>query len=264
MTAHDTAAGSAIYTPAFLRFLYDWGILGFYCTYAWSSPAARLAAFFDRNVSSAVRTAHARGRGPRILDVGVGTGYFPGRCKPLSKAAAAGVGADGCDLVLADLNPDCLAAASERVARELGLASRTVRADFLEADAQAPLALTRERVGAGAAGEDGFDAVACMFLLHCVPGPPARKAEALIRLGALLGEDGVLFRVTILGKGVTHNLLGRWLMLMHNLVGIFDNRLDDVSGLMGPLHDAFESVQWEIVGRTVFFEARHPKEVATG
>lgn len=258
MAAYDTAAGAAAYTPLFLRFLYDWGILGFYCTYAWASPAARLAAFFDRNVASAVRTARARGCQPRVLDVGVGTGYFPGRCEPLGTAARSG----GCDLVLVDLNPDCLTAASDRVVCGLRLVPGTVRADFLEADAHAPLALTRERVGAAAGGEGGFDAVSCMFLLHCVPGPPARKAEALVRLGALLGDEGVLFGVTILGKGVSHNLLGKWLMLMHNLAGIFDNHLDDVSGLMEPLHDAFESVQWEIVGRTVFFEARHPKKLA--
>jgi hypothetical protein len=103
-----------------------------------------------------------------------------------------------------------------------------------------------------------------MLLLHCVPGPPSRKAQALIRLARLLRDDGILFGATILGKGVKHNLMGRWLMDFHNKKGIFDNKLDDIDGLINPLKIAFEEVKLEVTGRTLLFSARRPRAIAGG
>ncbi|KAJ0273354.1 hypothetical protein COL940_009900 [Colletotrichum noveboracense] len=80
------------------------------------------------------------------------------------------------------------------------------------------------------------------MLIHCVPGPPARKAEALIRLKSLLTPDGKLFGVTILGKGVKHNSMGKALMFWHNLFGVFGNTEDDMESFVGPLREAFEDV----------------------
>jgi SAM-dependent methyltransferase len=250
MVAKETAAGTAIYSPFLLNFIYDWVVMGLYFTYAWGAPTSRIGSFFNRNTASAVRAAQASGRRPRVLDIGVGTGYFPGTCESLDADTGVPV-----DVVLADLNPNCLEAASARVQRLSKIAPRTVQVDFLETDMTAPLAITRERLGG-----QGFDSISCMMLIHCVPGPPARKAQSLVRLAALLNDEGVLFGTTILGKGVKHNLFGKYLMYMHNLSGIFENRLDDPEGLVGPLNEVFESVEWEVVGKTLFFEARRPKK----
>ena len=70
-----------------------------------------------------------------------------------------------------------------------------------------------------------FRSVSLMYLLHCMPGPPSRKATIFAHLKMHLAEDGVLFGATVLGKGVEHNWAGRFLMLIYKK-GVFGN-LDD-------------------------------------
>ncbi|KAJ7673556.1 hypothetical protein B0H17DRAFT_1208373 [Mycena rosella] len=153
-------------------------------------------------------------------------------------------------LTLVDLNPSCLDAASARVRKaHLHLNCTTVHADFLAPDSLSPSSLGT------------FDAISAMLLLHCLPGPPSRKAVALVRLRHILRkENGVLFGATILGQGIRHNLFGRFLMWLFNRRGIFDNREDHAKSFVEPLEEAFDEVKWRIVGAMLLFEARGPRE----
>ncbi|KAF2137120.1 uncharacterized protein K452DRAFT_279123 [Aplosporella prunicola CBS 121167] len=237
-TLSDTSAGAAVYSPLLLRFIYDHLVLGLYMALAWCCPTRSiLLPFFQAHASPA----------RRVLDIGVGTGYFPAR------ATLPNVN----ELVLVDLNPHCLDEAGGRARKaHPGLAVRTAKGDFLARRGLQAAEVTR--------GGEKFDAISVMLLLHCLPGPTARKAAALVRVGRQLleAERGVLFGATILGKGVEQNAFGRFLMWWHNAVGVFDNWGDDVEGFVGPLEEAFETVRWRVVGRVLLFEARGVRRVA--
>ncbi|OLN81229.1 putative uncharacterized protein YbcY 2 [Colletotrichum chlorophyti] len=260
MTFQNTAAGAAIYGPLHLRYIYDPIVLGFYCPCAWQISSTELRHFFNRNIRNAAARSAARdpygqtvtGSGKaaeagssascRLLDIGVGTGYF------LKHAPIPA----GSEVYLADLNPAALHVAGTRTLQaHPKTACKTSLADFLDP------------YGRGLSCKDldggGMDAISAMLLLHCVPGPPDRKAEALVRLRYLLALDGTLFGATILGRDVKHNLMGKTLMFWHNLLGVFGNREDDVESFIIPLKGAFENVRWEVCGKMLLFEASRPK-----
>ncbi|KAL1633629.1 hypothetical protein SLS56_002777 [Neofusicoccum ribis] len=239
-----TLKGVAFYTPTVLRLLYDRLVLGLYFSYAWRCPTkTEPIPFFNAN---SFPTEHTNGPStdsspPRaLLDIGVGTGYFL-KHSPLTSIN---------HLTLVDLNPTCLDAAAARARKaHPSITCSTVYADFLAPDG----------LSASSVGEAKFDAISVMLLLHCLPGPPSRKAAALIRLRGLLKKDGgVLFGATILGQGVTHNVFGRFLMWLHNRRGIFGNREDAAKSFVEPLEEALEDVRWRLVGRVLLFEARGP------
>ncbi|KAJ7433720.1 S-adenosyl-L-methionine-dependent methyltransferase [Mycena latifolia] len=233
----EKSKGAAVYSHTALRF-YDRVVLGPCFSYAWRCPTkTQLIPFFKTNTTpTSSDSTHSR----RLLDIGVGTGFF------LEHAHLTSVSS----LTLVDLNPNCLEVASARARRaHPRIDCSTVLADFLTPDGLA------SRVGEGP-----FDAISVMLLLHCLPGPPSRKAAALVRLKNLLTkESGVLFGATILGKGVTHNLFGRLLMWWLNSKGIFDNREDEVTSFVAPLEEAFDEVKWRIVGKVLLFEAKGPR-----
>lgn len=226
-----TTPGAAIYFPWLLNFVYDNLVLRFYNTYVWRCPTqSSLLPLFEKNISRPKC---------RLLDIGVGTGFYPEQA-PLSNDSR---------VLLVDLNSDCLAVAGSRVRKaHPEVVCKTLKADILTSGA------------VDVTARDGpFDAVSVMFLLHCLPGPPARKAALLAGLkGAVEPENGVLFGSTILGKGVQHNFLGRFIMHWHNSWGIFDNRDDSVDVFIGALKEAFEVVEWRVVGTVLLFEARRP------
>ncbi|KAL2059969.1 hypothetical protein VTL71DRAFT_10124 [Oculimacula yallundae] len=257
MADSGTSAGAAVYNALFLRFVYDHLVLGFYCSFVWRCSSRKLRSFYGLKVAGAGdRSSTSKGpdlsgsttklRLPpasRLLDCGVGTGYF------LEHAPIAG----SSEVVLADLNPACLDAARLRtVSTHSGISCEIVKADFLSDD---PIeGLTLERVGG-----TKFDVISVMLLLHCLPGPSSRKAKGLVRLRHLLGDRGVLVGSTVLGRGVRHNALGKFIMFWHNLLGIFDNYTDDVAGFVEPLEGAFQTVKWELCGAMLLFEASGPK-----
>ncbi|KAK1978870.1 methyltransferase domain-containing protein [Colletotrichum cereale] len=250
----ERAAGAAFYFPFILRWLYDGLVLRLYCKYAWGCSKDKLSGFYNGYVASAASrlSASAFYHNPNFLDVGVGTGYF------LEKACLPA----GSHVTLADLNPDCLEAASKRIiAAHPTLEVQTLVADFLESNEQASLALSLSRLGPlqAAKTEPGYDLVSCFCLLHCLPGPTRLKAEALISLGQHLRSEGVIIGATVLGKGVEHNWLGSFLLFWHNALGIFSNRLDDIENIVKPLEGAFNSVKWIVAGRMLLFEASGPK-----
>ena len=259
-----TTAGAAVYNPLFLSLVYDRLVLGLYCTYVWRCPASTLQSLYNTLVgelqisttdSTSTRNPDTPATTGRILDVGVGTGYFLAST-PLPENTS---------VTLFDLNPACLEAASLRCKQSHdgipGLEVRTVCGDFLAPPDDAnsihqKLLDCQQQPGR-------FDIILTSLLLHCVPGPPQRKASALASLARLVEPRfGVLAGATILGDradGVRHNLLGRFILFWHNALGMFDNRGDDVLAFISALRNEFDDVKWEVVGTALIFQARLPK-----
>ena len=221
---HDSDAGAAVYSPLALK-AYDLWVLGFSNRWAWQcSTRDVLLPFYRANV------------GPNHLEVGVGTGFYP---------ANAGFGA-GQRITLLDLNPNTLAAASRRL-RPRAVEARVV--DILK-----PLPpLERER----------FDSISLFYLLHCLPGDMAYKANAFASLKTWLKPEGVLFGATILGDAAEHNRVGRMLMKVYNRKGIFGNLADTLESLQAALEAHFAEVQVRQQGKVALFSARLPSQVSS-
>lgn len=244
----ETAKGARVYTPLSLK-IYNVGVFGIVSPYGWRCPAQKLVAFFNRNIPQTAQpdASSPQAPPPRVLDIGVGTGYFPVRA-PLTT---------GTELVLVDLNTDCLDDAKSSIERahpDVGGSAVQVVGDFLAQGDEHRSLYAEGRLPPG-----GFDAISLMFLLHCLPGPPARKAEALVRTKALLRPGGVLFGATILAKNVRPNLLARFVLWLNNYLGIFDNYEDSAASFAEPLRKSFHDVRVEVVGCMLLFEARNPK-----
>ncbi|RKU41460.1 hypothetical protein DL546_002812 [Coniochaeta pulveracea] len=242
----DTMSGAAVYGPIFIRFFYDTFVLGFSFTYVWRCPIQKLSAFFTSNVTGA---AISRGKGTekqpfRLLDIGVGTGYH------MQHSAIP----EDAHVDLVDLRDVALGAACRRLKKSHPTVTMQASlGDFLEEDENSGMAITPTRF------PGRFDAISCMLLLHCVPGPPSRKAGSLQRLAPLLNPEGVLFGATILGKGVNHSLLARVFMAWYNRTRKFSNEEDDVERLLEPLRRTFANIRTELVGDVLLFELREPR-----
>src|SRR5919106_3743599 len=163
---------------------------------------------------------------PRHLDVGTGTGYFLER---------AGLPA-GTPLTILDPNVNVLDYASRRLQR--------LDITAVEADVCKPLPL------------DGtFDSAALHGVIHCLPGPLSRKAEAVANVATVLAPTGVLFGASILGLSGPHTWLSRKVLDANNRRGIFDNLGDTQAGLGEILEASFEHVELETIGSMVIFAA---------
>lgn len=209
-------AGQAVYTRRTLA-LYDLVVLGLSNRFIWKCPTERLAAHYQRHVSA------------NHLDVGVGSGYFPARCRFPSASPR---------LALMDLNPAALDYAARRVARYRPERYRRNVLESIPFDA-AP-----------------FDSVAVNYLLHCLPGDIASKAAAFDHLRPLLRPGARLFGATLLHDGVPRGAAARALMALYNRKGIFANRGDDLAGLRHELERRFADVRLEVAGCAVLFSAR--------
>ena len=168
--------------------------------------------------------------GARHLDVGVGTGWFLDNCRWPSGRP---------QITLLDLNENSLSAASNRIRR---YAPATVQANVLD-----PVDL----------GDARFDSIGANFLFHCLPGRLEEKAATVVsNLRPYAESGGVLFGSTILGRGVSHNLLGRRLMRLYNRKRIFSNLEDDQQGLERGLASELTEVEIEVVGAVALFAGR--------
>lgn len=216
----DAQDGAAVYSPLVLK-LYDLWVLGLSNRLAWTCPTRRtLLPFFQRHI------------GPRHLDVGVGTGFYPANTK---------LRADQ-QITLLDLNENSLNAAGARIA---DANPRLVHGDILSP-------------GTMLAGER-FDSISLFYLLHCLPGTMAEKGEAVFGfLKDRLDDQGVVYGATILGDSAGHNGLGRKLMNVYNAKGIFGNRTDTREELDAVLRRHFTDVSIEQCGRVALFTARGP------
>jgi SAM-dependent methyltransferase len=173
-----------------------------------------------------IRTPH--------LDVGPGTGYF------LDRAGLP----EGSPVTLLDPNTSVLRYASQRL-RRLDITA-------VEADVLKPLPL------------DGpFDSAALNGVIHCLPGPLSRKADAVANVAAVLAPTGVLFGASILGITARHTWLSRRALSTNNRRGVFDNLGDTEEGLAEILGASFEHVELETIGTMAVFAATGPRGEAT-
>ena len=221
--ASDTHAGQAVYGNLTLK-VYDWYVLGLSNRLAWRCPVSEVIALYDANLA------------PRHLDVGVGTGYHLDRAHTHADQSIA----------LLDLNDKSLGHTARRIARYQPV---TYRRDVLE-----PIELVRP----DGTAEAPFGSIGMSYLLHCLPGPMANKARAFDHLLPHLGDDGVLFGATILGRGVTANRLARTLMKIYNRKGIFGNEDDGLDELRAQLGRRFGRVDIAMRGCVALFSAREP------
>jgi SAM-dependent methyltransferase len=172
---------------------------------------------------------YRRHLGHRHLDVGPGTGYF---------LARAGI-PDGRAVTLLDPNPYVLDYASRRLQ---GLDVTTIEADVCK-----PLPV-----------RGPFDSAALSGVLHCLPGPLARKAAAVANVAAVLAPTGVLFGASILGDPGHNTRLSRSILRANNRRGTFDKLGDTQGGLREILGASFEQVELETLGSMAIFVAKNP------
>ncbi|KAK2018651.1 methyltransferase domain-containing protein [Colletotrichum eremochloae] len=237
--------GNAIYFPLFLRWIYDTLVLGVYCPLAWGCSKNTLQRHYNKPVSAAAFKEHD-GR-LRLLDIGVGTGYWISHA-PLAPRTS---------VFLVDINDHPLGESKTRICKaHPTVFLQTNKTNVFDLGSAMPVLSGRADSGHD---DMNFDVISCMLLLHCLPGPASSKGKALARLGRLLEKDGVLVGATVLGRGVKHNVLGRFIMFWHNLLGIFYNHDDGANDIVGPLESAFEVVDWRVEGTMLLFEARSPR-----
>lgn len=217
--APDSAPGAAVYSiPLMLRFFYDHFVLGISSSYIWRAAIDTVQLPFFRKRASSDH-----------LDIGVGTGYY---------LANANFPADA-SVTLCDLNPDSLATARRRILH--------LKTDSIHHDIFKPLPTDKK-----------YASISLMYLFHCLPGPPGRKASIFGHLKRNLQEGGVLFGSTVLGKGVEHNLAGRTLMKAYNGMGTFGNCDDSADVFLKELKLHFDDVDARIEGVVLLFTARGP------
>ena len=166
---------------------------------------------------------------PNHLDVGPGTGYF---------IEHAGLPA-GSAVTILDPNRTVLRHVSRRL--------RDLDVTVVEADILKPLPPM------GPFSSAGMNAV-----LHCLPGPMARKALAVANIASVLAPDGVLFGATVLGRSTRHTRMGRGFLWAFNRRGVFDNLDDTEEGIAEILRRSFGQVKIETCGGLAIFVARNP------
>jgi len=167
---------------------------------------------------------------PLHLDVGPGTGYFLERARF----------ADGSPVTILDPNVHVLDHAARRL--------RRLHITAVEADVCKPLPL------------DGpFESAALNGVIHCLPGPLPRKADAVAHVAAVLAPTGVLFGASVLGTSGRHTRLSRSALYALNRRGTFDNLGDTQEGLGEILGASFERVELETIGSMAIFAATNPR-----
>lgn len=255
----STEAGTAIYGPLVLSFVYDNLVLGLYFTFVWRCPAIVLEHFYRIMINGAAQRRGSKKSGTeakvRILDIGVATGYYMAKTNLPENTL----------VTLFDLNPNCLDVASTKCRKAhvevINLDIETVCGDFLAANSD-PCSMHSTLVSEGR-GSKKYDVIFTSFLLHCLPGPPERKAKTLAGLSHFVEPgSGVLCGATILGKDsreACHSLVGRFVLFWHNLMGWCDNEKDDFRVFIRALEEAFETVSSQVIGAVLLFEARRPR-----
>lgn len=218
-TPDQVTAGQAVYIRRTLR-IYDLLVLGISNRWVWKCRTPELLQLYNENVSD------------NHLDVGVGTGYFLDHCRFPS---------DSPRVALLDLNPNCLQAAADRVAR--------YRPEHYTANILEPFALDVPK----------FDSIGVNYVLHCLPGTIHEKSIALRHLSELLTPSGVIFGSTLLHDGVRRSWPARRLMAYYNRKQIFCNTDDNLQGLSAALAREFPAFNIRTVGCAALFTARLTK-----
>lgn len=215
-TAHAAEAGQAVYSKRVLS-MYDWLVLGFSNQFVWKCPSRRILDLYNTHVTG------------NHLDVGVGTGYFLDKCQfPEGQTR----------LMLFDMNPNCLQATSQRVARYSPKAMQTNILEPIEFDGPP------------------FDSIGLNYVLHCLPGTMETKSVVFDHLKPLLKPNGILFGSTLLSNGIRRGMLARRLMAFYNGKGIFSNTQDSLDVLKQELSHRFRESSVEVAGCGAIFWGR--------
>jgi hypothetical protein len=209
-------AGQAKYTALSLK-AYDLAVYSFTVPVLWKCSKRELVGCYEDQVSG------------RHLDIGVASGALLDECRfPVPEP----------ELTLMDLNPDSIAFAARRLRR---YAPRVHQANVLEPWKLAP---------------GGFESVAMMNLLHCVPGTIADKAVAFDHAEQVLVPGGTLFGATILGKGVPHTRWADRALRRLNRSGAFSNLDDSLEDLESALAERFPVHRVDVCGCIGMFIAK--------
>jgi Methyltransferase domain len=216
ISADSVEAGQAIYTKQTLR-LYDLIVLGISNKFIWQCPTQLLSDHYDRYITA------------NHLDVGIGTGYFLGRCQFPSSTPR---------IALMDLNNNALEFAAQRLVQ---YQPEQYCQNILE-----PITLEVKK----------FDSVGINYLLHCLPGSIESKAIAFDHLRSIMTPNAVVFGSTLLQGNTPRNWFAKRLMNLYNSKGIFSNQDDDLEGLERSLNNRFRDVSIQVVGCVALFSGR--------
>jgi SAM-dependent methyltransferase len=143
-------------------------------------------------------------------------------------------------VTILDPNPNVL----RHVSRRLGQLDVTA----VEADVLKPLPVSGP-----------FDSAALHLVIHCLPGPLARKAGAVANVAAVLAPGGVLFGASVLGTSGRHTWAARRMLDAFNRQGGFDNLNDTEEELGDILGESFDHVELETIGSIAIFAASDPR-----
>jgi len=208
-------AAQSLYTKPLLA-VYDWLLLGLHCRFVWRCPSHHMLELYNRHVSV------------NHLDVGVGTGYFLDQCKfPTANPR----------LALMDLNSNCLEVSGKRLAR--------YKPSVYQMNVLEPINIDTL----------GFDSIAIMNLLHCLPGNVKSKGVVFNNLKVLLNPNGVVFGSTFLYGGVQRSLLATYTLHLTNRWGLMTNMEDDLEGLKAILAQHFADSIVQVKGCVGLFVA---------
>lgn len=205
-----------------LLHLYDPIVIGKVSWIVWRTPKAVLV---DR-YRSRIRPNH--------LDVGPGTGYL------LEHSGLP----DGSRVTILDPNTNVLEHVTKRLGKRFAITA-------VEADVLKPLPV-----------EGPFDSAALHLVIHCLPGPQARKQLAITNVARVLAPDGVLFGATVLGLSGPQTRLSRAVLRAFNKQGGFDNLDDSEASLRAMLEAEFEHVEIELAGAVAVFAATGRRAVS--
>ncbi len=189
-------------------------------------PIARFVWRFPTKEQVRLYREHIR---PIHLDVGPGTGYF------LEHAGFP----DDSRVTILDPNANVLRYVTRRLRR---LDVTAVQADVLK-----PLP-----------APGPFESAALSLVLHCLPGPMARKSLAIENIARVMAPGGVLFGASVLGRSANHTRLGRAFLWAFNKRGAFDNLDDTEAGLRDILGRSFRNVELQTIAGTAIFVAADP------
>ncbi len=217
-TAEQIESGQAVYTRRTLR-AYDFMVLGVSNRLIWKCPTSRLLEHYNEHVTD------------NHLDVGVGSGYFPDRCR---------FGSSTPRVALMDLNTDALDFASARISR---YQPETYRRDVLK-----PLAVDGDK----------FDSIALNYLIHCLPGTMQTKSVIFDHLAPIMNPGAVIFGSTLLQGGVPRGWMARRLMSFYNQRGIFSNTDDRLADLQAAIQSRFCRVHLQVIGCAALFSGHVP------
>ena len=242
-TATDTSAGASIYS--YILNIYDFYVLWISFTHYWRCPTSTtLLPFFQKHSSPSSQ-----------LDVAPGSGYFLANSPEFfSKNPETG---KPNHLTLLDLNKASLQKTETRL--KAVPQSQNLDIESIHGDAFEVRSILANRK---------FHSISLFNLLHCLPGPPARKAELLAEFASNLdptpdpetGRESTIYGSTILGYGAEHNWLGRQHMRFYNNKGIFGNEEDTREVFEQALRERYESVDVEIRGVVMLFSASKPRK----